>query len=278
MCLKNEVSVVGWLVWCLLLALESIWKIIAMWHNFFSLYGCSRKLLMSAVKCLLRVVVTTRQMMRSSISSLSGEDCIMPVTSFSVYICGLMYTTVYFAGWIMMSSGFNKGSCILEYVLSAFLSCMEKKGKLNTGWRMSKMVLLLCRKSNPVNGLVGLVMTMKLSLNKISLTPNCISTVALGVSKCPFATIIWKSVGGPSLKIVCSASNRIFCKSASQMALVNCSVLMRPSIVDSPKSIGKKSILFLFFNWRFVDKSWNSVFLLGIDWRRGVNDRILTFC
>ena len=49
-------------------------------------------------------------------------------------------------------------------------------------------------------------MTMKRSLNKISPTSNWSSTVALGVSKCPFATNRWKSGDGPSFKNVCGAA------------------------------------------------------------------------
>ena len=67
----------------------------------------------------------------------------------------------------------------------------------------------VCRKSNAMSGLVRLVMTMKGFLNKISPTLNWSSTVLLGVSKCPFATIFWKAGGGPPFKIFCGTSNPI---------------------------------------------------------------------
>ena len=87
---------------------------------------------------------------------------------------------------------------MLEYVLSARLSCKEKKKELNTFWRKSKIVLFLYTKSNPNNRSLRLVITMKLSLSKISSDSHWSSAVALGVFKCPFATIIWKSGRGVS--------------------------------------------------------------------------------
>ena len=39
-------------------------------------------------------------------------------------------------------------------------------------------------------------MTMNFSLNVMSPTSNCNSTVSIGASKRPLATIIWKSGGG----------------------------------------------------------------------------------
>ena len=146
----------------------------------------------------------------------------------------------------MMSIEFNKSSLMLEYVLSACLSCMEKKGKLSTPWRRSRFVLFLCRKSNLINGLVRLIMTTKRSLNKISPTFNWSSTVALGVSKYPFATIIWKSGAGPTFKIVCRASNRIFLESTPEMALVIALVSMRPSMVNSPKFRAESALFRVF--------------------------------
>ena len=62
-------------------------------------------------------------------------------------------------------------------------------------------------------------MTMNFSLNVMSLTENCNSTVAIGASDSPLATIIWNSGGGPSFNIVCGAINRFSRKSASGMAL-----------------------------------------------------------
>ena len=44
-------------------------------------------------------------MMRSSIFSRSGEDCIMTVTSFSAYTCDLTLNTVCFPGCIRMFIG-----------------------------------------------------------------------------------------------------------------------------------------------------------------------------
>ena len=120
-----------------------------------------------------------------------------------------MWITVCLPGWIEVCVGFNKGSIMLEYVLSACLSLVEKKKKLSTSRLLSKMALFLWRKSNPNNGLVSLLMTMKRSLKKISPTFNWCSTVAVSSSKYPFATIFSISGGGLSFKIVCDASIRI---------------------------------------------------------------------
>ena len=91
-------------------------------------------------------------------------------------------------------------------------------------------------------------MIMKRSLNKMSPILNWWSTVALGVSKCPFATITWKTEGGFPFKIVYGADNRIFCKYASEMTVAKALVAMKPSMVIFPKSNGEYSILLLFFN------------------------------
>ena len=101
------------------------------------------------------------------------------------------------------------------------------------------MVLLSCRNKRPIKGLVMFVKTIKFSLNVMSPTSNCNSTVAIGASNCPLATINWKSVGGPSCNIVCGASNRILRKSVSGMVLDKAPVSMSPSMFNYPKSIGK---------------------------------------
>ena len=82
-------------------------------------------------------------------------------------------------------------------------------------------------------------MTMNFSLNLMSPTSNCNSTVAIGTSNCPLATLIWNSGGELSFNIVCRASNRILRKLASGMAPDKAPVSMSPSILNSPKSIGK---------------------------------------
>ena len=87
------------------------------------------------------------------------------------------------------------------------------------------MVLLRCRNKRPIKGLVRFVITMNFSLNVMSPTSNCNSTVAIGASNCPLATIIWNSGGGPSFNIVCGASNRILRKSASEWRLTKHSYL-----------------------------------------------------
>ena len=82
-------------------------------------------------------------------------------------------------------------------------------------------------------------MTLNFSLNVMSPTSNCISTVAIGATNCPLETITWNSGGGPSFNIVCGASNGILERSASGLALDKAPVSMSPSIFNSPKSIGK---------------------------------------
>ena len=90
-----------------------------------------------------------------------------------------------------------------------------------------------------MKGLVRFVMTMNFSLNVMSPTSNCNSTVAIGAYNCPLSTIFWNSGGGPSFNIVCGASNRTLRRSASGMALDKAPVSMSPSIFNSPKSIRK---------------------------------------
>ena len=108
------------------------------------------------------------------------------------------------------------------------------------------MVLLRCRNKRPIKGLVRLVMTMNFSLNVMSPTSNCNSTVAMGASNCALATITWNSGGGPSFSIVCGASNRISLKSASGMALDKAPVSMRPSVFNSRNPLGNKAF-FVYF-------------------------------
>ena len=149
----------------------------------------------------------------------------------------------------------------------------------STPWRMCSMVLFLCRQSNPISGLVRLAMTMKRSLNRLSPTTKLSSNSALGVSKCPFGTNIWISGGGPSYKIVCGASNRTPCRSASEKALVNTPVSRRPSTVNSSKSIGKYSFLLSsIFNRRIVDNGKNFGLLPGIEGSCGMISVSITLC
>ena len=84
---------------------------------------------------------------------------------------------------------------------------------------------------------------MNFSLNVMSPTSNCNSTVAIGASNFPLATIIWNSGGGLSFSIVCGASNRILCKSAPEMALDKAPVSLKSSVFNYEKSIGNYSNL-----------------------------------
>ena len=77
-------------------------------------------------------------------------------------------------------------------------------------------------------------MTMNFSLNVMSPTSKCNSTVAVGASNCPLATEIWNSIGGPSFNFVYGASNRILRKSAPGMALDKAPVSMSPSMFNFP--------------------------------------------
>ena len=117
--------------------------------------------------------------------------------------------------------------------------------------------------------LVRFVMTMNFSLNVMSPTPNCNSTVAIGASICPLATILWNSSGGPSFNIVCGASSRSLRKSASRTALDKASVSMSPSIIKSPNSLGKYSRLRLLFIGKFADSGRNLVNPSGVTWSCG---------
>ena len=109
-------------------------------------------------------------------------------------------------------------------------------------------------------------MTMIFSLNVMSATSNCNSTVAIGASNCPLTTIIWNSVEAPSFKIVCGASNRILRQSASAKALDKSPKSMRSSKFTYPKSIGKYGILRSFSNGKFVESGRNLVSPSGVTW------------
>ena len=72
-----------------------------------------------------------------------------------------------------------------------------KKKKVQDSLIHSIMVLMRCRKKVPIKRLLRFDMTKNFSLNVMSPTSNCNSTVAIGASNCPLATIVWNSVRGP---------------------------------------------------------------------------------
>ena len=119
-------------------------------------------------------------------------------------------------------------------------------------------------------------MTTNFSLNSSSPTSNCNYTLAIGASNCPLRTIFWNSGGGPSFNNVYRASYRVLRKSAFGMAPDKALVSMSPPIFNSPTSLGKHSILSLFFNGNFVDSGRNLVSPSGVTWSCGkkllVND------
>ena len=78
------------------------------------------------------------------------------------------------------------------------------------------------------------------------------------VSNCPFATIIWKLGGGTSRITDCGERSRIYRMSISGIALDNTPVFIGPSMVNSPKSIGKYSIRFLHLRFVFVENGMQS--------------------
>ena len=145
-----------------------------------------------------------------------------------------------------------------------FLFALKGREIFKIPGRISSMALWRCRNERPIKGLVRFVMTTSFSLNVISLTSNCNFTVAISASNCPLATILWNSGGGPSFNFVFAASNRIFGMSASGMTLQKASVSMSTSIFNSPKSIGKYSILRLFFEGKSVDTRRNFVSPCGV--------------
>ena len=141
------------------------------------------------------------------------------------------------------------------------------------------MVLFLCQNTNFINGFFKLVISMKLSLNGICPVSICSLIDELGVCKCPFGTIIRNSGKRPSFKIDCGSNSWIIAGSVSEMALVNAPVSVRPSMVNSPKAVGKNSNHF--FQRQFC-RQWldflfsaRKYFKLWDDFR--VNDRVLTF-
>ena len=104
---------------------------------------------------------------------------------------------------------------------------------------MSSIVLLHCGNKRPIKGLVRFFITVNFSLNVLSLTSNCKSTVVISAFNCPLATINCSSGRRPSFNVVYGASNQFLRKLASGMALDKLAVSMSPSILNSPKPIGK---------------------------------------
>ena len=104
---------------------------------------------------------------------------------------------------------------------------------------MLSIVLLHCGNKRPIEVFVRFFITVNFSLNVLSSTSICISTVVISAFNCPLATIIWSSGRGPSVNVVYGAKNRFLRKLASGMALDKLAVSMSPSILKSPKPIGK---------------------------------------
>ena len=78
-------------------------------------------------------------------------------------------------------------------------------------------------------GMIGFSFWWNFLFNIKSATSNSRSTVPIGTSNCPFATMIWK-FGGGSLSFIASfASNLILLRSCSKIALVRAPVSIRPS-------------------------------------------------
>ena len=101
------------------------------------------------------------------------------------------------------------------------------------------MVLLRCRNKRPIKRLISFVTAMTFSLNLMSPTSNCKSTVAIGAFSCPFPTINWNSGGKPSFDFVWGASNGMLRKSAYGMTPDRAIVSMSPSMFNFPKSSEK---------------------------------------
>ena len=118
------------------------------------------------------------------------------------------------------------------------LSCIERYGKVKMPCVTSKIALFRRRKHNPISGFGRFFIIMKFSFNMKSATSNSRSTVPIGTSNCPFATMIWKFGGGPVSLIASFASNLILLRSCSEIALVRAPVSIRPSSVSFSKSIG----------------------------------------
>ena len=78
--------------------------------------------------------------------------------------------------------------------------------------------------------------------------------VLLGTSSRPLATMIWKFGGGPSRITDCGDKSKIFRRSISGIALDSAPVSMSPSMVNSPKSIGKYKMRFLHLRLMLVDR------------------------
>ena len=126
-------------------------------------------------------------------------------------------------------------------------------------WLIISIVQLRSSNRRPIKVLVNIVMTSNFVLKKISHTSTWKFTVAKGASNCPMTTKSWNSCGGFSFNVFCRVSNRILRKLASGMALHKAPASMRSSVFNSPKSFGKYSILYLFFNDRFVESRKNVV-------------------
>ena len=146
---------------------------------------------------------------------------------------------------MVFSVGLRIGSKTLQYRWSGVLSCIEKNGKFKILCLMFRTVWFCWRNISRMIGPVAISITMKIPWNSISPTSNLSSIVLLGVSSCPFAAFVSRFGGGSSRITYCGERNRIFRRSISGTARNNVPVSIRPSMVITPKSIGKDSMGFL---------------------------------
>ena len=114
--------------------------------------------------------------------------------------------------------------------------------------------MISLKEHSPIIGPVKCSITMKISWNSMSPPSNLSSIVLLGVSSCPFATMIWKFGGGTFRITDCGARSRIFRRSISGIALDSSPVSISPSMVNYPKSIGKYNMRFLHLRLMVVDR------------------------
>ena len=155
---------------------------------FLSVYGRSRKWLNWNL-CLLFCVVKIRQIRRFSSFSRSGEDWIVLVASWSVWICDFWQGVVHLFCCFIVSTGFSMGSFTFVNIGPSCFNC-SGRGKFRVPWCKSSIVMLRCRNKRPIKELVRFVKTINFSGNVVSMTSICISLLQLVL-----LIVHWKQFG-----------------------------------------------------------------------------------
>ena len=172
---------------------------------------------------------------------------------------------------------YSTSSLTLDYVLSSFSNCNEKKTKFRKPCRMPMKVVLRYKSKRPIYGREKSVITKTISPKRMSLTSNFNSTVETVAFDRPLATLICNSGGGPSFTFVYGARNHILFKRTTGTGLANAVVFLKPSMVTSAKLLEKGSTLRFFFAGRSVDIGRNFLSPTLVNWSFGFDHQWLDF-